>query len=352
MTTMQYADDSREHAPAAWRRPGVVFVMYAYRLVVALLVALPISVLFGAAINGQPRRDAVLFDDGAMFFVEVIRRSSSAIGPIGISALVLLAVASFASILPLAAVIGALATKGRVTARDVGAFALRPVGPFALLFGVFAGVQVVVLAIVSAVGGAISRRPMFDAPGSDRVKIVALLVALLLVLIVGVFHDLARVAVVRDELGFRASLSRALATFKKSHVLVLAAWATRAGLGAIAIFAALSFVSRLGVESMVKVVAGSLVYQASILVALFLRASWLASAIRHVDAARPISVPSEPEPVTTAAEQAAPVESNLPEVVAPTAAEEHEPAQENVSPLPAVPPAENPETADNVDARA
>lgn len=358
---MQHADDSLEIAPAAWRRPGVVFVMYAYRLVVALLVATPFSLVFGAAVGGYPRGDAVLFDEGGLLLAEVIRRSNTAIPAVALSALLLLVVASFASIMPLAALIGALGTKGRVRARDVGAFALRPVGPFALLFGAFAVVQAIAFAIVSAIGGAISRRPMFDAPAADRVKFAFTLVALLVVLLIGVIHDLARVAVVRDELGFRASLRRAWRTFTKSHVYVMGAWAVRGALGALGIYAALSVGSRLGVDSTAKVVLGFLVYQASIILALFLRASWLASAIRHVDRARPVVV-AEPEPELPAVEPVKPESEAAAMVhVGPATAEAPEiaelPKENPVNGAAAtlvheVPPAENPDAADNLDARA
>lgn len=354
MTTMQHVDDSLEQAPAAWRRPGVVFVMYAYRLVVALLVATPFALMFGGAIGGYPRGDAVLFDEGGLLFVEAIRRSSSAIPPLVASALALLAVASFASIMPLAALIGALATKGRIKARDVGAFALRPVGTFALLFGAMAFVQAVLFAIVTAIGGAISRRPAFDAPGSDRVKFGFTIVALLVVLLMGVFHDLARVAVVRDELRFRGALRRAWQTIKKSHVHVLGAWSVRAILGAIVIYAALSFASRLGVESKTKVALGFLVYQASIILALFLRASWFASAIRHVDRARPV-VASEPEPEQVVPQLVALTVAEVLVVEPPevgSAPEENPPKDDMASAAPDVAPPEISDTADNLDARA
>jgi len=349
MTTMEHADDRLEYAPAAWRRPGVVFVVYAYRLIVALLVATPFSLMLGASVGGYPRGDAVLFDEGGLLFVETIRRSNYAIPPMAMSALLLLVVASFASIMPLAALIGALSTKGRISGRDVGAFALRPVGTFALLFGAFAVVQALVFAILSAIGGAISRRPMFDAPSADRVKIGFAIFALLVVLVVGVFHDLARVAVVRDELGFRASLRRAWQTIKKAHIKVLGAWAIRAALGALVMYAALSFGSRLGVESSAKVVLGFLVYQASIILALFLRTSWLASAIRHVDAARP-TVVAEPEVEPVAVAQDEPVAVKAPEV-----AEPHEENPTNGAAASAAfdgAAAENPDAADNLDARA
>ncbi len=350
---MQNTEYLLEQTPAAWRRPGVVFVMYAYRLVVSLLVATPFAVMFGGAIGGYPRGDAVLFDEGGLLFVEAIRRSRLAIPPIMLSALVLLAVASIASIMPLAALIGALATKGRITARDVGSFALRPVGTFALLFGAFAFVQAIVFAILSAVGGAISRRPSFDAPSADRVKFGFTLVALLLVLLVGVFHDLARVGAIRDGLRFRAALRRGWHTLKKSHVHVVGAWGVRAILGAIVIYAALSVVSRLGVDSSAKVALGFLVYQASIILALFLRASWFASAIRHVDDARPVVAP-ELEPSEAVSTLVEPTVAEVLAVEAPEVASLPEENRTDDDVAPAAPeglPPGNSDTADNLDAR-
>lgn len=349
MTTMEHADHAVEDVPAAWRRPGVVFVMYAYRLLVAALVATPFSLVFGAGVGGYPRGDATLFDEGGLLLVETIRRSNSSMPPVAMTALLLLSVGALAGVMPLAALIGALGVRGRVRARDVGAFALRPVGPFALLFGAFALVQAVLFAIVSAIGGAISRRPMFDAPSADRIKFTFAVIAIAVVLFVGVLHDLARVAVVRDELGFRASMRRAWHTFRKSHVKVLGAWAIRAALGAMAIYAALSFASRLGVDSGAKALVGFLVYQASIILALFLKASWFASAIRHVDQTRPVVVPeSEPEAaVVVPAEPATAFEPLTTELPAEnTTSEQVEPgASDEVA-------AENSEAVDNLDPHA
>jgi hypothetical protein len=356
MTTMQSADESLEHAPAAWRRPGVVFVMYAYRLVIALLAAIPFAFLFGSATGGFPRGDALLFDDGAFFLGETMRRSGPALTPIFTGALVLIAVATMASIMPLAALIGALSTNGRLRARDVGAMALRPVGTFALLFGAFALVQAILFAIFSGIAGAISRRPSFTAPTADKSRWAILLLGLLVVCLLGVWHDLARVAVVRDELRFRVALRRGWRTLRTSHVHVIGAWAARASLGLIAIYAALSIGSRLGVDSTAKVVSGFLVYQASIILALFLRASWLASAIRYVDRSRPVVV-ANPEPELPIAETAAPVEA--PVVDAPVAEDvpQEKPASDptNGEALSALVPEMSPENSavsDNLDARA
>lgn len=353
MTTMQPADDSFEPAPAAWRRPGVVFVVYAYRIVIALVVAMPFALMFGAALGGFPRADALLFDDGAMFLAEVLRRSSSALAPLFTGAVTIIALAAIASIVPLAALIGALGTKGRVTARDLGAMALRPVGPFALLFGAFAFVQAIVFAIFSGIGGALARRSSFETPTGDKIRWAVLFIGFLFVCLLGVWHDLARVAVVRDELRFKVALRRGLRTLRMNHVRVFGAWAVRALLGLIGIYAALSIGSRLGVDSSAKVFIGFLVYQASIVLALFLRASWLASAIRHVDQTRPVVVVA-PEPelpeasVSEAPAAEAPPASDVPE-------EKLASSPTNGDVLPEV-PAElapgNSDAPDNLDARA
>lgn len=351
--TMQPADDSLEHAPAAWRRSGVVFVVYAYRIVVALVVAIPFALMFGAALGGFPRADALLFDDGGLFLAEVLRRSSPALTPLFSGAVTLVAVAALASIMPLAALIGALSTKGRLTARDVGGMALRPVGTFALLFGAFALVQALVFAIFSGIAGAVARRPSLAAPSADRARWTILLIGFLVVCLLGVWHDLARVAVVRDELRFKVALRRGLRALRTNHVRLVGAWAVRALLGVFTIYAALSIGSRLGVESMPKVVIGFLVYQASIVLALFLRASWLASAIRHIDETRPVVV-LDPEPELPEASKAEPADVEAPanDEVTP-----EKPASDptNGEALPDVPPELSPgisDAPDNLDARA
>ncbi|MDI3283930.1 hypothetical protein QHF83_11580 [Polyangium sp. 15x6] len=284
---MNHAQGTIEERPLARKRPGVVLLAYAFRLVAAFLIAWPYAVTLGGAVSGHPRGDAVLFDQGGMLLLEALRRSTGALRPATSSSLLLFVLVCFLSLLPLAALLGALGAKGRVTARDLGAWALRPIGTFSLLLGAAAIVEAILGGVVIGIGNAVARRETIDLRAADQIRIGFVAGALLLVLFVSVFHDLARVAAVRGELGFRASIKRAFAALRNAPLSLLVGWSSRAALGAVLLGAALVVASRIGVERQSQVFAGFLVHQASVLAVFFLRASWLAAAIRHVDRVLP-----------------------------------------------------------------
>ncbi len=316
---MNHAADMTEDRPLARKRPGVVLLVYVFRLVAAFLLAWPFAVTLGGAVSGYPRGDAVLFDQGGLLLLEALRLSGAALRPALASSAALFVLACFVSLLPLGALIGALGAKGRITARDLGAWALRPIGTFSLLLGVAALVEVLLGGVVIAIGAALARRNTIDARAADQVRVAFAAVAFLLVVLVSVLHDLARVASVRGELGLRASLRRAFAAVRRAPLSLLTAWSWRAGLGALFLAAAIVLGSRLGVERRAQLVASFLVHQASVLGVLFLRASWLAAAMRHVDRVLP-AVTSEPvvEEAEETSSPSAPVEDDA---EAPAAAE-------------------------------
>ena len=284
---MNHASGTIEERPLARKRPGVVLLVYAFRLVAAFLIAWPFAVTLGGAVGGYPRGDAVLFDQGGLLLLEAMRRSAGALRPSASSSLLLVVLVSFLGLLPLAALLGALGAKGRVTARDLGAWALRPIGTFSLLLGAAAVVEVLLGGVVIAIGNSIAKRNVIDARASDQVRIGFAAGALLLVLLVSVFHDLARVAAVRGELGLRASIKRAFAAVREAPLGILVGWSWRAALGVALLGAAVVLGSRIGVERTSQVFAGFLVHQASVVAVVFLRASWLAAAIRYVDRVLP-----------------------------------------------------------------
>ncbi|MRG91027.1 hypothetical protein [Polyangium spumosum] len=333
MSTMNQAPGTIEERPLARKRPGVILLVYAFRLVAALLLAWPFAVALGGAVSGYPRGDAVLFDQGGFLLLEALRRSAGALRPATSSSLLLFVLVCFLSLLPLAALIGALGAKGRVTARDLGAWALRPLGTFSLLLGAAALVEVLLGGAVIAIGNAIAKRNTIDLRAADQVRIGFVAGALVLVLLVSVLHDLARVAAVRGELGARASIKSAFAAARRAPLSLLVGWSWRAALGAACLGLALVLGSRIGVERKAQVFAGFLVHQASVVAVLFLRASWLAAAIRHVDQVLPRTT------TTTAPVVAA----SLPEVPEePEAPVEDDAEPPQVASLPEAPPAEAP----------
>src|SRR6185312_3850115 len=62
-------------APQARKRPGLVALLYAYRALAGLLVALPAAITLGAPTASWPRRQAEIFDPGSTMLLESLRLS-------------------------------------------------------------------------------------------------------------------------------------------------------------------------------------------------------------------------------------------------------------------------------------
>ncbi|MDC0745869.1 hypothetical protein [Polyangium mundeleinium] len=339
---MNHAQGTIEDRPLARKRPGVVLLVYAFRLVAAFLLAWPFAVTLGGAVSGYPRGDAVLFDQGGLLLLEALRRSTGALRPSSASTLLLFVLVCFVSLLPLGALLGALGAKGRVAARDLGAWALRPLGTFSLLLGAAALIEALLGGVMIAIGNAFARRQTIDLRAADQVRVGFVAAAIILVLLVSVFHDIARAAAVRGELGMRASIKRAFAAVRSAPLALLAGWFWRAALGAVFLGAAVVLGSRIGVERKAQVFAAFLVHQASVLAVLFLRASWLAAALRHVDRVLPQTTN---EPVVPVSLPASPADDDAepPRAALPSAADPAEPPAP-VDDLLAENPAKNPST--------
>lgn len=279
---MEHASLSFEDRPLARRRLGVTALVYATRALCALLIAWPFASLFGRALGAFPRGDLLLFEPGGLYLIESVRRTREAFAPISTGAVLLLVTYTFVGLLPLAALLGSLSVKGRLSARDLGSLAFRPVGTFALLLGGFSVLQGILLGLLVALGGVVAKRASSALPTSDRINVVFVLFALLVVAAVGVLHDLARASAVRGDLGFRASLRVAVSTLRGAPFAVFWGFAWRGGLGLLLLAAGVVFGSRLGVEPAWRLFLGFLVHQGAVFGALCLRASWLAKALREV----------------------------------------------------------------------
>jgi hypothetical protein len=314
-----------DEQPAAHKRPGTILLVYAYRLVAALLVAGPLALLFGGAVSGYPRGDAVLFDPGGLLLVDTMRGVLPALSTVGTTAAVLFALASFLGLLPLAALIAALGEKGRVTPRFLGDRALAPIGAFTLLLGLVTVAQVLAALLIVSVTESIARRGSLGAREADEVRLIGAGVALVVVLLLGVLHDLARVAAVRCSLGPLSSLSRALAAVRRAPLRVALGWAWRAALGLVAFAVAAALGTRIGVASRAQILMSALVHQGAVLAAVFCRASWFTEALRRVDAvstfpreslppaAEPAPLPQAEPPAPPSAPSAPPAPETAPE---------------------------------------
>lgn len=282
----------------ASRLPSV-FVLYAWELVVALIVATPLHGVVRATLGAHPDGDAGLFAPGGRVLVGLLDAAGVAVPVATRATLAVVVVAMLALQLPLGALLAAFVTGRGAERRSLPQRALfrEATGAFMPLASVFvigAIVQVVLVGAGMTAAGATMRAlaPRYEDLHALWGGLAVAAVFLVPTLLLSPFLDVARVAVVRSvvlaerEPTTRASLAAAArAVFRlprRLKVRAVGAWAGRAALGGVLVVVAASLVDR-----GLSVAALWLVDQAVVLARTVLRASWLAHASRAVASAEP-----------------------------------------------------------------
>jgi hypothetical protein len=187
-------------------------------------------------------------------------------------------------LLPLGALVTALARSGPVRLRDLSSWAGACFGRYAVLLAMSLACAGFCVLMCSLVGGALGVAPM-DMPRTHAdvvgIAIVYAAIAACLVL-VGVVHDLARASVVVHDSDVWSAIARAGAALRARPIVLLSGWALRAGLGVLLVAAALA----LGLATSRWLVALALLDQIVALLLVALRASWLALALNTVGEAQ------------------------------------------------------------------
>lgn len=273
-------DPPRSADPAAHNRLGLVALLYAYRAIAALLIATPAALLAGEVVAGYPRGDAELFDPGGVMLLEASRLLRPALVPLAVQGGLGALVAALIGLLPLAALITALGHDGKLTARFLAARAVAPLGPLALLWGTALLAQVVAVALVLTIGEQLLAQARLELIHEDLARIGVVGVGLAFGLAIGVVHDLARVLAVLEARGFYSASARALYVMRQAPGRALWAYMWRGALALVALSAAGLFSHRVGLATPRALLMVAVSSQAAVVVAVFLRASWLAAAIR------------------------------------------------------------------------
>jgi dienelactone hydrolase len=121
----------------------------------------------------------------------------------------------------------------------------------------------------------------------DLAGLGVLAAALLAAGAVAIVHDLARVSAVHEERGFYVAAARALAVARAAPLAATWACASRAALALAALLGAVFLVASLGLSSGGRVALAFAAHHAGLAAAAWLRASWLAAAIRLLERAAP-----------------------------------------------------------------
>jgi hypothetical protein len=264
----------------------MVALYFAYRALAALAIATPVSLLAGSAVGAYPRGDAVLFDPGALLLTELGRVTRLAAPALAAQLGVGVLLAAVLGLLPLAALIVALGRPGPLSAALVAGRVAAAVGPLALLWGIACVSQVSAAGLVLLAGGKLAGALGLAQPADDLAFLAVAAAALLAAFAVAVLHDLARVASVHEERRFYAAASRALSVAAAAPFSAVWACAWRATLALAAIACAAWLAHRIGSATSGRVALSFALHNAGIAAAAFLRASWLAAALRLLERVR------------------------------------------------------------------
>jgi hypothetical protein len=277
-------------AMRARRRPIAIFAYYIYQLALSLLVAWPVSRALAGVFAGHPHGDAVLFDPGGWALL-AIRTSYDRASP-AISGLLLLVVVfgSVLGVVPLAALLTSLSHVTPETRaprpRHLAPYVVATFRPLAKLLAMGSALELVLLAIAWWAFGAAreAAEPRWGDARADQLGALALAFVLLLLGLAAVLHDLARAGSVRFRTGALGAIRAALLTLRRAPGRVTWSWTWRA-LAQLAIVAVVALVvPHLGTRGAASVLAIAILHQLVMAARTALRASWLARALRAVDA--------------------------------------------------------------------
>ena len=269
---------------AAYRRPGVVALLYVYRAVAGLIIALPLSLAVSRVVGKTPRGDAELFDPGGMMLLETLRLIEPSAMPLGFQAAVSVVLVGFFGLVPLAMILESLSMEGRLRWGTLVQRAFRRLGTLSLLFGIAVAAEAGATALFVTIGDkTLDRVAWSDSRHRDIAHVILWTAGLSIFILVGIIHDLSRVMVVRKHIGLYGGVACALRIFRRRALAVLFAYGWRGALALTALGAAIWAAPQIGQESKGELVLLTLMSQAAILVMVYLRVDWLAAAMRIGD---------------------------------------------------------------------
>ncbi|AUX41349.1 hypothetical protein SOCE26_027590 [Sorangium cellulosum] len=280
--------------PAVHERPGAVAAYFGYRALASLLLATPLSVLAAQVAGGYPGGDVVLFAPGGLMLVEVQRLAAVAAAALAAQLGVGALLAAALGLIPLAALLVALAREGPLSAHEVGARVARALGPLALLWGVALAAEVAAAALVLMPGMSVCAQLAVAPRTRDLAAAGVAAAALVPVAAIGLIHDVARVAAVGEQRGFYDAVARALAALQGAPLAAAWAYSWRGALTLAAFSGAAWGIHAAGAASGPRVAAAFGAHLAALAVAAVLRASWLAAALRLLDRTAPSPMAEPP----------------------------------------------------------
>jgi hypothetical protein len=278
-------------AMRARRHPRAVVAMWAWQAVVAALVAWPAAGLAQAAWGGDVHGDAALWAPGAHALLDWLWHDADGLRSWLHGAALTFGLGALAGLVPMGALMTCLAyaTRGRRSASFVRCIAagLRAFGPMLVLLVLAGLAQAVVLVagVVLAHGVEGWTHASLGEARAQQLEGLVVLAVLGFASVLGVIHDLARAAVVRFHVRGTRALVLGARAWRAAPLSSWWSWAWRAACGVAPVLVVGGVASRLGGRGGFALAFLFVLHQAVVLARVALRTSWLARALRGVDAA-------------------------------------------------------------------
>ena len=275
-------------AMRARRRPRAVLWLYLYQLLIAFVVAWPVSRALGNLFAGHPRGASVLFDEGGWALLAL--RHPYEQGSPTIAGLLMAAVVGGA-LLGLIPLIALLVSISHATpqlaaprARHLAPYVVASFRPMAILLVLATMLEIALLLVATRVFSWVSDKtaPRWGDARADLFGAAVAALVLVLLMLAGVVHDLARAALARFRTDTRGAIRYALTTLRRTPLRLMWSWAWRGTAGWLAVVVVGIFSARLGSGGLALAML-VLLHQAAALARIMFRASWLARALRAVD---------------------------------------------------------------------
>ncbi len=279
------------HAMRARRRPWAIVGVWAWQGVFALMTAWPAASLVESFYGRHPRGDAPLWEAGALPLLDLgahVWRTRSALTT---HAATLMSLAIVLGLFPAAALLASIGYTtrdlhapplGRLVAR-----AYQASRPMVLVFACTTLAQLS-LALVGLKCAFVLDDLAYDRLGEAKAEQLGMMGAAIFVAAAaaaGLLQDLARAAIVRFRVGGLAAMRLAWSTFRRAPVALFWSWGWRALASLVPLAFGALVAERMGGQGGLALLALAALHQVIALSRVALRASWLARALRGVDAA-------------------------------------------------------------------
>ncbi len=275
----------------ARRRPLPISVLWGWQTLMAALVALPTAAAVASFYGSHPSGDAPLWQPGGLPLVDLFLDAGGARRETVVLAAMVFVGTGFADLVPIASLLASIAfvTRDR-RAPPIGATLARGAAAFPTFATLFAMASLAegTLALVAVVASARLSESILSKLGDARADQTAWLVALAIFAltgVVGVLHDLARASAVRFRVKALRAWQLGLNAMVRAPASVFWSWVWRGLAGWVPVAMGALVATRYGGRGGGPLVALFIVHQVILAGRVAFRASWLAAAMRAVDAA-------------------------------------------------------------------